>query len=896
MKILHLEDDPGDVQLVRELLREEWSDCVINAVASQAEYLEELKRGDHDLILSDFTLVSFTGLDALKIARAQTPETPFVFLSGTIGEDRALDAIRDGAADYVLKDRMKRLTTAVRRALRESGERRARKLAEQAQRRIVSILDNTPDLVAMALTDGTLIYLNDSGRRLIGMMPGEAPESYQLASFYTIEASRRLTDEAIPTAIREGVWSGETEICARDGRIIPVSQVIIAHHDATRALSHISTVVRDISSVKASEAELKRNETTLRASNERFELVARATNDVIWDWNLVTNQLWWNEGYEIVFGRSRTTVATDISSWTSYIHPEDLQRAQDSIHHAIAEGRETWTEEYRFKRADGSYAEVLDRGFILRDANGRAHRMLGSMQDITARKASEARIREQADLLNKARDAIVVADARNRISFWNEGAARLMGWSVNEACGKTIAEIFGMFASPQFSKVARDTETAGNWEGEVRAFTKAGHPLTLEMHSTLIRDASGNPKAYFHIVTDVTEKNALQDQLLRVQRLESIGMLAAGIAHDINNILTPILMAAPMLRRHTTDPMDLRLLQTLERSAERGAGLVRQILAFAHGTAGEPRPTPLKHLVRDIIDVVEETFPKLIKLDLDFAVDTWSIVANPTQIHQVLLNLCVNARDAMPTGGTLRLRTANVRLDDNTATAIVGGRPGAFVVIEVSDTGTGIPPETLARMWEPFFTTKGEGKGTGLGLSTVRGIVQTHHGFIELETKVDHGTKFRVYLPAVDVSDEELERASSTPFVTRGNGELILLVDDEQTNREVTQATLARQGYRVLAAANGTEAVALFVPRADEVRLVICDLNMPKPGGVAVSRSLQRLKPDVKVLIISGLTAAADRKSTASAPPFSGFLAKPFSAEALLQHVSALLHGNPQAK
>ncbi|MES1194728.1 MAG: ATP-binding protein, partial [Opitutus sp.] len=274
----------------------------------------------------------------------------------------------------------------------------------------------------------------------------------------------------------------------------------------------------------------------------------------------------------------------------------------------------------------------------------------------------------------------------------------------------------------------------------------------------------------------------------------------------------------------------------------------------AHGTTGEPRLMQVRHLARDIIEVIEETFPKSIKLEQNFAADTWPIRANPTQIHQVLLNLCVNARDAMPRGGQLRLRTTNRRLEPAQALAIPGARPGAFVVLEVSDTGTGIPPEALKHIWEPFFTTKEAGKGTGLGLSTVRGIVESHQGFIELETAPDRGTTFLINLPAAE-ADASADTLAPAPYLPRGDGQLLLLVDDESANRDVTHATLARYGYRVLAASSGTEAVSIFIPRSDEIRLLITDLHMPNLDGASLTRILQRIKPGLKVLVISGLSS-----------------------------------------
>ena len=521
---------------------------------------------------------------------------------------------------------------------------------------------------------------------------------------------------------------------------------------------------------------------------------------------------------------------------------------------------------------------------LIRDEAGRPKARLNIFTDISERKKTEAHSREQVALLNQTRDLIIVTDLNGCVTFWNEGAERLSGWLRTEIVGQPVAALLVPGQAERSASIRQIVNETGNWQGEVRIQSKSGAAFDLDLRVTLLRDVDGNPTGRLNVGTDITEKKKLEEQFFRVQRIESIGMLASGIAHDLNNVLTPILMTAPMLRRNATDPLDLRLLETLEHSAERGASLVRQILSFAHGTAGEPRLLQIKHIARDLIEVIEETFPKSLQLEHDFPNEIWPISANPTQIHQVLLNLCVNARDAMPKGGTLSLSTANRRLDEAQAAAIPGARPGAFVLLEVRDTGTGIPPEALAHIWEPFFTTKGEAKGTGLGLSTVRGIVENHRGFIALQTAAGTGTTFQVYLPAAETEDATV--ASVHPFLPRGNGELILLVDDEVNNRDVTHATLARYGYRVLVAGNGTEAIALFVPRREEIRLVITDLNMPNLDGSALARILLRLKPDLRILAISGLVP-----KPVDIP--ADFLAKPFKTEVLLFKVHAMLHLSP---
>jgi two-component system cell cycle sensor histidine kinase/response regulator CckA len=413
------------------------------------------------------------------------------------------------------------------------------------------------------------------------------------------------------------------------------------------------------------------------------------------------------------------------------------------------------------------------------------------------------------------------------------------------------------------------------------------------MSTTLVYDAStlpendgphGQPAAIPFSETD----KRMDEQSLRNQRLESIGMLASGIAHDLNNVLAPIILAAPVLREHATNPEDLRIITSLEKSAERGVELVRQILSFAHGAGNSQQLVQIPDLLKEALAVTNETFPKNIRIVESVPANIWPIKADPTQIHQVILNLCVNARDAMPNGGTLTVGAENALLDEVTAKRVEGGRPGAWTILHVEDTGTGIPPEAMAHIWEPFFTTKGAGKGTGLGLSTVRGIVENHHGFISLKTQAGRGTAFRVYLPAADVATNRRILEVAKPKVKRGNGELVLVVDDEPQIRDITAAMLSRNGYQVLTANDGAEAVTIFATRGAEIHVLITDLIMPNLDGAALANIAQHLNPKLKVLAISGLSSAGRSGKTEK---FEGaFLFKPFKIQTLLTSVYNLLH------
>lgn len=382
------------------------------------------------------------------------------------------------------------------------------------------------------------------------------------------------------------------------------------------------------------------------------------------------------------------------------------------------------------------------------------------------------------------------------------------------------------------------------------------------------------------------ERREAEEQMHRVQRLENIGMLAAGIAHDFNNVLAPVLMGVPLLRMRHPDTADQKILANIESSAMRGAGLVKQIMGFAHGIAGEAQLVQPRHLLRDLIGILEQTMPRNIQVVSDLSPELWPLKTNPTQLHQILLNLCVNARDAMPQGGTLTLRASNLQLDTVAAAAIPDAKPGPHLKLEVSDTGTGIPPAVVKKMWEPFFTTKEADKGTGLGLATVRSLVEAHGGAITLKTEAGRGTTFGILLPASPGAESVLHPAG-LESVPSGHGELVLVVDDDLSVRETMGAALAGHGYRTLVAADGSEALGLFAPRSLEIKAIITDLDMPNLDGSALVQVARKLNHSVRVILVSGSADASDPRRE---PPANGaFLSKPCSGETLLRTLHKLL-------
>lgn len=507
--------------------------------------------------------------------------------------------------------------------------------------------------------------------------------------------------------------------------------------------------------------------------------------------------------------------------------------------------------------------------------------------DVTERKRAEAQIRDQANLLNLAHDAIIVRDFEDRIRFWNKGSERLYGWPASEAVGQIARELLA-WETEAFEMAQKEVLQHGEWAGELRHFTKEGREIVVNSRWTLVAHEDGSPKSILLINTDITDRKKLESQFLRTQRLESIGTLASGIAHDLNNILTPISMSIGLLRQSITDASRLKLLNTVEVSAQRGADIVRQVLTFARGVEGERVLLQPRHLIGELAKILAQTFPRNINIKPRFPKDLWTILGDATQLHQVLLNLCVNARDAMPDGGILTVGAENVTLGADCESINQEAAPGPYVVLAVSDTGSGIPPEVVEKIWDPFFTTKEPGKGTGLGLSTVVGIVQNHSGFAILETKVGQGTTFKIYLPA-KLDGVNADAMAESTVVPSGSGEIILVVDDEPAIREAAISTLEAGGYHVFSAEDGTDALALFFQRRSEIALILTDIAMELMDGVALVRALRKLEPDVKVIASTGQGQAEQRQALKSLG-VATFLDKPYTAERMLRTIFDVLH------
>ena len=763
IRILHLEDNARDAELIHELLKSQGLEVDFVQVTGRKSFESGLTTGCFDAILVDYRVPDYDGKSALKFARHHAPMVPVIVISGSLGDEAAVECLKQGATDYLLKDRLDRLGPALRRALQDAVEERNRRHAEQA----------------------------------------------------------------------------------------------------------------------------------LRESEERFRQLAETVEEVFWitepDQKTI---IYVSPPFERVWGRRIAELHANPTGWIDSIVPEDQPKVREALKQ-LAAGVD-YEIEYRIVRPGGGTRWILDRRFAVRDAGQRVYSTVGVANDFTQRKLAE-QLRHRSDerlAAIFAASPVVIAfnTMEGQLIDINPAGFRLTGYTRDELIGRTFVEL-SVWVDPDDRNLAIKKLTAEktlrNFETKVRR--KSGEVRSVLISMEVLQ--LGEEPMILTMIIDVTDKKALEAQLHRVQRVESIGLLASGIAHDMNNILAPIMMSAPLLRMGLAPAEAESMLSTIEHSAQRGAALVRQLLIFGRGVEGERQPVSPTAILAEITKLSGQTFSRKITIHTHVSDDVWPVQGDATQLHQVMLNLCVNARDAMPNGGTLNLSAENVEIDDTFAALNADAKAGRYVVLRVADTGMGIAPEVAERIFDPFFTTKEIGKGTGLGLSTVLGIVKSHGGFVRMHSEVGRGTRFEVHLPASPQWARTSPAGSATTSVVRGAGELILVVDDEQNIRALLRDTLVRHGYKILTAQDGVEATAVFAANV-ATKLIITDLDMPLMDGINLGRVLRRMRPDIKIVISTGLTGrsgADKRHADIEALGVSAVLTKPYTGEKLLRVVHAAL-------
>jgi PAS domain S-box-containing protein len=763
VRILHLEDDAGDAELIAAILRAEAQNWEVVVADSPEAFVRSLDSNGFDVILADYTIPGFDGLAALSLARDKSPDVPFILVSGTVGEERAIDALSRGVTDFVLKDRLGRLVPAVRRALEEARAHRAQRAVENAlhesERRFRSLVENALEGIFQEAPDGRFTAANPAFARILGYESTQHLIS-EVGNASQLYVDPRRRAELLVTLEIEGQVSGfEVQLRRKDGRLIWTRQAIRALRDSQGHPLSFEGLLEDVTERRGAEEALLESERWLRETQQIAQVGS-------WAWDVRNNEVVWSDELYRIHGIPQHERPSTHKGHLERVIPDDRARVAEIITEALR-NLEPVEYEFRIVRGDGSLRTLRTYGRVQTDASGQAARMVGATQDITA--------------------------------------SRL-----------------------------------------------------------------------------------LEEQLRQAQKMEAIGQLAGGIAHDFNNLLGVISGYGDLLMKEIgPQHPGHRRLEQIRRAADRAAGLTRQLLAFSRKQTLQPAVLDLNTVVGDIDNMLRRLIGEHIQFVSALAPKLGKVRADPGQVEQVLVNLAVNARDAMPGGGKLIIETADAFLDRTYLQTHADVRPGPYVVLAVSDTGHGMDAETVSHIFEPFFTTKDPGKGTGLGLSTVYGIVKQSEGLVHVYSEPGRGTTFKVYLPRVD-EDGAVERPKVATEAEPGGSETVLLAEDENSLRILIREVLKDAGYRVIEATNAEEAVSRAESHSGPLHLLISDVIMPRMTGRQLAAHVTAKRPGCKVLYMSGYTPEALGHQGLS-DPGTHFIEKPFTMNALLRKVRDVL-------
>ncbi len=1032
LRILHLEDNPADALLVRDQLAHDELVAEVCHVSRREEFIQALAAHPWDLVLADYRLPDFTGLNALKLVREKFPFLPFILMSGTIGEQAAIESLKAGATDYILKQNRDRLPAAVRRAVAEAAERMRLEAAEEDLRlsekqyrllfqgnphpmwvfdlETLAILEineaatqhygySREEFLGMTLTDlrapetdrpsavdvkaqglvwrhrrkdGTemdmeviwsplafrgklaaLTLANDVTVRrraaqrdlvfgklshhlsgvttaseaaqficeaadelfhwhdfALDLYSAERDEVVSLLAIKTIDGQRmaipasaqpKTADALVQSVVAHGaklVPADETGNQSGTNMVAPIRKgervigvlFIQSRHSQSYARPDLD-ILQALADQCGGALQRVQVEEELRQSQRRFRELFESSPDAIFVEDLEGNVLDVNRGACVLHGLTREELIGK-NAIDQLVSPPHRDQARAEFE-KLAAGQASWIEGESLC-ADGRRVPVEVRA--VRVEYDGAPALLFHVRDITERRAAETALRSSEALFRSvwenSTDGMALTDENGTIVAINRAYCRLVGLPQEQLEGKPFVVVYSV--NLDHEKMLREHGERFR-SGVIRE--KQEHHLVLHDQRAVVYEindsyveSAGKPRLLLSLFRDVTVHRALEEQYRQSQKMEAVGQLAGGIAHDFNNILTIILGHATLLTLAKLEPKALISAQQIKQASERAAGLTRQLLAFGRKQIFNPHPLDLNHVVGKMTDLLARLLGEDIALQIHCSSQPAIISADVSMLEQILLNLSINSRDAMPKGGKLAINIGLCEVDEAHTRRIAEARPGKFVQLSHTDTGEGIPPENLPRIFEPFFTTKELGKGTGLGLATVFGIVKQHEGWVEVESEMGKGTTFHIYFPAISGPVAEPEHAD-TQFHARKGTETILVVEDERAVREIVTRTLNFNGYRVFQAVDGQKALEIWAQYKSEIDLVFTDIIMPGGlNGRELADRLWRERPELKVIFSSGYGANALGKDFKLDPKFN-YLQKPYLPQTLSRVIRRCLDG-----
>lgn len=664
-------------------------------------------------------------------------------------------------------------------------------------------------------------------------------------------------------------------------------------NDLERRVAGRTEQLRDIVSKLQDEiAERKKTEEALRKSEERYALAVQGSNDGIWDRDLDTGEVYYSPRWKGIISYEDHEIPNDLCEWKSRIHSDDYDRVTNTLQWYLGGHIPVYEVEYRLRAKDGSFRWIHSRGACLRDPWGNPSRIAGSHTDITYRKRIEVALRESErkyrKIFEESRDVIFVFDADARLLDINPTAQELLGYTWEELLTLDISKdiYVDMEVRENFHRMLFTEGFVKDMQAELKR--SDGEIVVVHISASVTKNEEGTITGYLGTIHDMTEYKKLEQQLLHVQKMESIGLLAGGIAHDFNNLLTAISGYGGTIRENI-DRNNQLLRSSVEQvllAAERARELTHNLLTVSRKQIINPKPLLINTLITDTHSFISRIIGEDIELTTKSCKRKLPVIADRGQIEQVLINLTTNARDAMSAGGRLSISASHIMVTSKSKELLGIESPGEYAVITVSDTGIGIKDKIRQKIFEPFFTTKEIGKGTGLGLSISYGIIKQHNGTITVESIPGAGTVFTIYLPLVQIDIPAIPARKDVP--TKSGTETILIAEDEEIVRHFLAGILQRAGYTVIATANGEEAVSRFKVHNAEISLVVSDVVMPKMNGREMCEEIQKLNPDIKFIFISGYTADIILQKGIVEEGVE-FVTKPFSKNDILQKVRNVL-------
>jgi two-component system cell cycle sensor histidine kinase/response regulator CckA len=643
------------------------------------------------------------------------------------------------------------------------------------------------------------------------------------------------------------------------------------------------------------EARHRATETALRESEERYEFAMRGANDGIWDWNLLTDEVVFSSRWKSMLGYLDTELANDVTTWLSLLHPDDVLRAQERVRQYLAREIDKYEIEFRMAHKEGGYRNILARGHLVTDEEQRPVRLVGTHVDITDRIQAEVALRQSEELLRRTQAIAHVvgwsfAIAEGKFTMSPDGA-RMMGWQTDNGGLLDFAKSIHEDDLPRVRTAWEAACAGGRFETEYRLLID-GEVTWVYSRATTDLDRDGKPVTIIGATQDITARRKLEEQFQHVQKMEAIGQLAGGVAHDFNNLLSVINSSAELLLEEVPAGTLRDAAADIRAAGDRAAALTYQLLAFSRKQILQACALDLNAKLAELERMLARLIGEDIAVSTILAPHLFAIRADPGQIEQVILNLVVNARDAMPTGGRLIIETKNVLIGRGAPGGAAGLSPGNYVELSVADNGVGVADDIKERIFEPFFTTKGTGKGTGLGLATVYGIVKQSGGHITVTDRAGGGAKFTLLLPSMAATVAPADSPLGVASMLRGT-ETILLVEDEDAVRRIARTALERKGYQVLEANVGSVAVELARRHLGRIHLLVTDVVMPGMSGRLVADVLCKEVVGLRVLFMSGYTDdAIVRNGVLEAKDH--FLAKPFTPASLIRKVRAVLDSQPE--